>query len=133
MFYSIWRVLTNKNNYMRIILNTENYLTAIRLRDQIIKSVKGEIEGLSIETWSYTRSGNNFDILYHDPDQYTQDPAKNVLFKLEIDGSNVLFSSVWWKNNPEPLYEFVCLHIGRLTEMLLKYFSGKYIKFSVVD
>lgn len=118
---------------MKIILSTENSITAMRLRDQIIKSVKGEIEGLSIETWSYTRSGNNFDILFHNPEQFTLEPAKNVLFKLEVDGSNVLLSSVWWKNNPEPLYESVCLHTGRLTEMLLRYFSGKYIKFSVVD
>ena len=121
------------NNYMRIILSTDNSLTAMRLRDLIIKSVKGKIEGLSIETWSYTRSRNNFDILYHDLEQYTQDPAKNVLFKMEIDGSNVLLSSAWWKNNPEPLYEIVCLHTGRLTEMLLRYFRGKYIKFSVVE
>lgn len=118
---------------MKIILSTENSLTAIRLRDLIIKSVKGEIEGLTIETWSYTRSGNKFDILFHNLEQYTNDPAKNVLFKLEIDGSNVLLSSAWWKNNPEPLYEIVCHHTGRLTEMLLRYFRGKYIKFSIVD
>jgi hypothetical protein len=118
---------------MRIILSTENSLTAMRLRDQIIKSIKGEIDGLSIDTWSYTRSGDNFDILYHDPAQYTQEPNKNVLFKLEIDGSNVLFSSVWWKKNPEPSYEIMCLHTGRLTEMLLRYFRGRYIKFTVVD
>lgn len=114
---------------MRIILSTENSLTAMRLREQIIKSVKGKIVG----TWSYTRSSDNFDILYHDPIQYTQDPYKNVLFKLEIDGSNVLLSSVWWKKNPEPQYEIVCLHTGRLTEMLLRYFRDKYIKFTVVD
>ena len=114
---------------MRIILSTENSLTAMRLREQIIKSVKGKIVG----TWSYTRSSDNFDILYHDPIQYTQDPYKNVLFKLEIDGSNVVLSSVWWKKNPEPQYEIVCLHTGRLTEMLLRYFRGKYIKFTVVD
>lgn len=117
---------------MRIILSTENSLTAMRLRDLIIKSVMGEVDGFSIETWSYTRSGNNFDILYHDPEQYTENPAKNVLFKLEIDGFNVLLSSVWWKNNPEPSYEMVCLHTGRLTEMLLRYFSGHYIRFTVV-
>jgi len=35
---------------MRIILSTENSLTAMRLREQIIKSIKGEIVGLSIET-----------------------------------------------------------------------------------
>lgn len=118
---------------MRIILSTENALTAMRLREQIIKSVKGEIVGLSIETWSYTRSSDNFDILYHDPIQYTQDPSKNVLFKLEIDGFNVLLSSVWWKKKTEPQYEIVCIHTGRLTEMLLRYFRGKYIKFTVVD
>lgn len=118
---------------MKIILSTENSLTAMRLRELIIKSAKGEIDGQSIETWSYTRSNDNFDILYHNPDQFTQDPAKNVLFKLEIDESNVLLSSVRWKRNPEPLYETVCIHTGRLTEMLLRYFRGKYIKFTIVD
>lgn len=118
---------------MRIILGTENALAAMRLRDQIIKSVKGEIEGVSIETWSYKKSGNNFDILFHDSEQYTQDPQKNVLFKLEIDGSNVLFTSVWWKANPKPSIEMMCLHTGRLTEMLLRYFGGKFIKFSIVE
>lgn len=118
---------------MKIILSTENSLTALRLRELIIRSVKGEIDGVTIETWSYTRSGNNFDILYHNPEQYIQDPEKNVVFKLEIDGFNVSLSSAWWGNNPKPLYEIVCLHTGRLTEMLLRYFRGKYIKFCVVD
>lgn len=118
---------------MRIILSTENSLTALRLRDQIIKSVKGEIENVNIDTWSYTRSGNNFDIIYHDAAQYLEDPSKNVLFKLEVDGSNVLLTSVWWKANPEPSHEMICLHSGRLTEMLLRYFAGKYIKFAIVD
>lgn len=118
---------------MRIILNTENSITAIRLRELIIKSVKGEIQGTSIDTWSYTKSSNNFDIIYHNPEQYTQNPAKNVLFKLEVDGSNVLLSSVWWKNNPQPSHEIICLHFGRLTEMILRYFNSRYIKFSIID
>ena len=33
---------------MKIILSTENSLTAMRLRDYIIKSVTGEIEGYNI-------------------------------------------------------------------------------------
>lgn len=118
---------------MKIILSTENFLSAMRLREHIIKSVKGEIYGVSIDTWSYTKSSDNFDILYHNPIQYTQDPNKHVLFKLKIDGSNILLSSAWWAKNPEPLYEMVCLHTGRLAEMLLRYFRNEYIKFTVVD
>ena len=118
---------------MKIILITENSLAAMRLRDQIIKTLKGEIYGLTIETWSYTMSGENFDILYHNPIQYTRDSLKNVLFKLDLDGTNIILSIVWWKKNPEPSYEIKCLHTGRLTEMLLRYFSDRYIKLTIVE
>lgn len=117
---------------MKIILSTETSVTAMRLKNQIINSVKGEVENVSIDTWSYTRSRNNFDILYHNPVQYTQDLSKHVLFKIEIDGCNVVLSTVWWKDNPMPSYEMLCLHVGRMTEMLLRYYSGKYIKISIV-
>ena len=118
---------------MKIILSTENFLSAMRLRDKIIKSLKGEIKGVSIDTWSYTKSSDNFDIIFHNPIQYIKEPNKNVLFKLEIDGSNILLSSAWWTKNPEPSYEMVCLHTGRLTEMLLRYFRNEYIKFTIID
>lgn len=118
---------------MKVLLQTESPLMAMSLRDYIIKSVKGQIEDVKIETWSYIKSSDNFDVIYHDPQQYVDDPEKNVLFRVEIDGSIVSLSAAWWKKNPEPSIEMMCLHTGRLTEMLLRYFRNSYIKYSIVD
>lgn len=118
---------------MKVILNTENTFQAIKLRELIIKGIKGEIDNVKIDTWSYTKSVENFDIVFHNPDQYLKDPEKNVLFKLDVDGSFNVLSIVWWKKNPEPSVEMKCYHIGRMVEMLLRYFSNNYIKLSIVD
>ena len=118
---------------MKIILTSENALLAVKLRDKIIKATKGEADDTIIDTWSYVRSSDDYDILFHNPEQYLKDPGKNVLFRLEIDGAFVILSSAWWKKNPEPSYEIVCLHTGRLTEMLLRYFKKDFIKFTIID
>lgn len=118
---------------MKIILTTETAMAALVLKNHIIAAVKGEIDGVDIDTWSYVKSGDNFDIIYHNPPQYLNSPERNVLFRVEVDGTEVSFGSAWWKSNPEPLREMICLHTGRLAEMLLRYFSGGYIKFNVVD
>lgn len=116
---------------MKIILSTNNLLTAMALRSRLINSIKGEVDGVKIQTWSYVKSGDNFDILYHNPSQYVQDPLKNVLFRLQLDGENVVLSTAWWSKNPEPSKEMQCYHVGRLTEMLLYHFSDNFIKYSV--
>ena len=118
---------------MKVILNTENTFQAIKLREQIIKGIKGDIEAVIIDTWSYTKSVEKFDIVCHNPNQYLNDPEKNVLFKLDVDGSFILLSIVWWKKNPEPSDEMKCYHVGRLVEMLLRHFRNSFIKLSVVD
>ena len=117
---------------MKIFLNTENILLAIRLKEHIIKSVKNEIEGVDIATWSYKKSKEGFDIIYHNLPQYVDSGEKNVLFKIELDNSNVILSSVWWQINPEPSDEMICLHVGRLTEMLLRYFRADFVKFCII-
>ena len=53
---------------MKVILNTDNAFQAIKLREQIIKGIKGEIEGITIDTWSYTKSSENYDIVFHNPE-----------------------------------------------------------------
>jgi len=118
---------------MKIILTTETGLAAMVLKNQIIAAVKGELEGVTIDTWSYIKSGDNFDIIYHDADQYVNAPEKNVLFRVETSGSEVVFSTAWWKSKPEPSREMLCLHTGRLTEMLLRYYGGTFVKFNVLD
>lgn len=118
---------------MNLLLVTENSLTAMRLKNNIIKAVKGEMSGIAIETWSYKRSADNYDIIYHNPPQYIDAPEKNVIFRVQLDGAVVSLSTAWWRNNPTPSKEMLCLHVGRMVEMLLRYFAKDYIKISIVD
>lgn len=118
---------------MKVILSTESMISAAVLKDEIINTINGNIDGVKIETWSYLKSSDDFDIIFHDREQYVDDPTKNVLFRVQLDGSNVMFTTAWWKKNPEPSAEMFCLHIGRLTEMLLRYFNRRFIKFTVLD
>lgn len=118
---------------MRISLTTENTLAGARLKERIIKTINGDYENITVDMWSYIKSGDGFDIIYHNLDQYVNDPAKNVLFRVEIDGSNVVLSSAWWAGNETPSREIMCLHIGRLTEMLLNYFSDAILKFNIYN
>lgn len=118
---------------MKVVLTTETASAAVVLKNQIIAAVRGELDDVKIDTWSYIKSGDGFDVVYHNSDQYTDEPEKNVLFRVDVEGSEVIFSAGWWKNKPMPKKEMLCLHTGRLTEMLLRYFSAKYIKFNVVD
>lgn len=118
---------------MKIVMTTETSLAAMVLKNQIIAAVKGEIKYITIDTWSYIKSRDNYDIVYHDLPQYVETPEKNVIFRVESEGNEVTFSTAWWKNKPEPQREILCLHIGRLTEMLLRYFSGTFIRFIVLD
>jgi hypothetical protein len=118
---------------MKIVLTTENIFAAARLKDLIIKSVKGDLEGVNIDTWSYTKSSDKYDILFHNLSQYVNDSSKNVLFRVEIDGVNVIFSSAWWTKNPEPSIDMICLHMGRLTELLLTYFRSYYSRYSIIE
>lgn len=108
-------------------------MAAVVLKMQIIAAVKGDIKGMDIDTWTYVKSGDKFDIIFHDPSQYVNDPTKNVIFKVEVEGAEVSFSTAWWKGRLEPSREMLSLHTGRLTEMLLRYFSGGFIKYSIVD
>ncbi|MBR6063967.1 MAG: hypothetical protein IKP54_07430 [Bacteroidales bacterium] len=117
---------------MKIILSTDSSISALTLRNQMVKAIKGEIEKIKIDTWSYLRIGNSFDIIYHNAKQYTNDAEKNVVFKIQVDEANVSFSTAWWRNDPEPSYDLLCLHTGRLTEMLLKYFNNSFIKFTIL-
>ena len=118
---------------MRIILTTETSIAAVSLKSKIIAAIKGEIEDYIIQTWSYTKSGDDYDIVYHNLEQYTETPEKNVLFRVEVDGTELIFSTAWWKTKPEPAKEMLCIHTGRLVEMLLKFFSDEYIKFNIVN
>ena len=77
---------------MKLILSTENAFKTIKLREQIIKALKGELDNIKIDTWAYTKSNENYDIIYHNPSQYVDAPDKNVLFNLEVDDSIVQFS-----------------------------------------
>lgn len=118
---------------MRIILTTENTFAAARLRDRILKAVKGDLSQETIDTWSYARAADNIDVIYHNPPQYVDTPENNVLFRVELNGENVIFSTAYWTRNPNPSIQMYCLHVGRLTEMILSHFSGEFSKFSILE
>lgn len=117
---------------MKVRLSTSSALGAVILRHNIIRAINGEYERIEIETWSYKRSSDNYDIIFHDPDQYVNNPEKNVIFRVITDGNDVVFVPAWWKNNPQPSEEMICLHVGRLVEMLTRYFSKEFSVCTIV-
>lgn len=118
---------------MKIVISTESFLAAAILKERILAGVKKKSNSVSIETWSYKKSRDNYDIIYHDVPQYLNDDSKNVIFRVETDDRNVVLSTAWWINKPEPSRQMMCLHIGRLTEMLLTYFADKIITYRIID
>lgn len=118
---------------MRIVLTTNDVFTASNLKNTIIEAIKGNITDYSIDTWSYRKAGDGFDVIFHNPSQFVDNPSKNVIFRLEQDGENVLFTGAFWTSNPQPSRELFCVHIGRLCEMLLTYFSRDILRLSVID
>ena len=119
---------------MKLIATTEDVFAASRLQMMIKKAIKGEdASGSRIDTWAYTRSGDNFDIIYHNVPQYVDEPEKNVIFRMEIDGCNLVFQTAHWTSKPTPTREMDSLHTGRLLEMLLSHFSRYISRVSVTD
>lgn len=118
---------------MKIILTTDSVFAAARLKTMIVDAIKGVATNITIDTWSYTKSGDGYDIIFHNLAQYIDDVNKNVLFRVETDGTNVMFSCAWWSKNPEPTTEMLSLHTGRLTELLLSHFHAYYNRFSIVE
>ena len=118
---------------MKIVLMTESIYSAVRLKDKIINSISGNVPDIQIDTWSYVKAKDSYDIIYHNVPQYTEDPAKNVVFRVEINGENVYLSCAYWPHNPQPEHTIYCIHIGRLTEMLLTYFGKDILKYTIID
>lgn len=118
---------------MKVVLSTESFLSAVILKERILKGTQKKDDSVSIETWSYKKSADNYDIIYHDVPQYMDDAAKRVIFRVETDDRNVVLSTAWWSKNPEPTRQMMSLHIGRLTEMLLTHFSDKFITYRIID
>ena len=118
---------------MKLSLIAESSINALILRNQIIETIRCPNDSLEIKTWSYTKSKEDYDLIFHNPHQYVDEPSKNVLFRLTLDGAIVSFEPVWWSNNPKPSDDMICLHVGRLTEFLLCYFKNGFIKFVIVN
>lgn len=117
---------------MKVVLNTYSSLAAAFLHQGIIRSLKDGNRIESLTTWSYVKSKEQYDIIYHNPDQYVNEPDKNVIFRIYVDGSDVVFLPMWWMKNPRPTEDMICLHVGRLVEMLMRYFSAEF-KTCVID
>ena len=82
-------------------------------------------------TWSYKKSRNNNDIVFHNPSQYVNDDTKNVIFVVTTDDNAVVLETSYWRGKPEPSREMKALHTGRLVEAILgQEYSGN---FRVID
>lgn len=118
---------------MKLIVFTDGIFEAARLKDSIINSIKGEEGCECIDTWSYVLAANNHDVIFHNLSKYTDYPDKNVLFRMDLDGENIVFKPTWWKKYEQPSDEMKNLHTGKLVEMLLTHFSGKFGKISIQE
>lgn len=78
-----------------------------------------EVNSCNFATWGH-RTVNGIDIIYHNADQYIHEPSKNVLFRIDVVGNYIVFSTAYWEDNPQPSSDMYALHTGRLVEMLLK-------------
>lgn len=63
---------------MKLILSTENAFKTIKLREQLIKALKGELENLKM-IYGHIQSLMKMTI---SSSQYVDAPVKNVLFNL---------------------------------------------------
>lgn len=118
---------------MKVSLIAGSSINALNLRSKIIEATRCLDDSTGVRTWSYTKSKEEYDLIFHNPAQYVDVPSKNVLFRLTLDGAIVSFEPVWWSSNPKPDDDVICLHIGRLTEFLLRYFKNYFIKFVIVN
>ena len=74
---------------MKIILTTETNLAAVILMSQVIAAVKGSIEGVNIDSWSYIKSGDRYDIIYYNQPQFANVPERNALFRVEVEHRHI--------------------------------------------
>lgn len=118
---------------MKIILTTGSEQAAETLKNKIINVIMGKDRNDTIETWSYTQAQDGSDIIYHNKDQYVNDPTKNVIFIVKVNEVEVTFKDSYWRNtkNIRPIQEMVCYHTGRLTEILLAHFGSRFSSFEI--
>lgn len=118
---------------MKIVVSTDSLFSAACLKVEILKAIKGEKPDITIDTWAYKKSKDDFDVIFHNLDQYVADARKNVIFTVVQDDADILFSITWWKGNPEPSWEIKSLHAGRLVEMLMSHFNEEFVSFKIID
>ena len=112
---------------MKIVINCASAIAANRLKNQIVEDVKNE----ELMTWSYKKSGDKNDIIFHNPSQYVNDATKNVIFVVKTDDNAVVLKTAYWEGNPAPSREMNALHTGRLVEAILgQGYSGN---FQIID
>ena len=108
---------------MKIVIECASAPAAKMLKNQIIDDVRNE----ELLTWSYKKSGNNNDIIFHNPSQYVNEDAKNVIFVVNADDNEVVLETSYWRGKPEPSMEMKALHTGRLVEAILaQQYSGNF-------
>lgn len=111
---------------MKIVIECASAIAAKRLMNQIVEDVKNE----ELRTWSYKKSRNNNDIIFHNRSQYVDEDDKNVIFVVTTDNNAVVLKTSYWRGKPEPSREMNALHTGRLVEAILgQGYSGSFMIF----
>lgn len=118
---------------MRIVLTTDDVYKAARVKDKILKAIKGELFQYNIASWSYTKAADNYDIIFCNNSMFTESQVNNVLFRVDLNGENVIFTTAYWSVKSQPSHQMYCHHVGMLTEILLTYFQGDFTKFSITE
>ncbi len=115
---------------MKIVIECASALEAKKLKAQIVNDVKKE----ELKTWEHTTgsiSNKSVDIIFHNPSQYVEAPEKNVIFIIDTENNEVVFSTNHWSKKPHPSREMNALHTGRLVEAILR--QGYSGSFQIID
>lgn len=52
-------------NVMKIVVSTDSLFSAACLKVEILKAKKGENPDITIDTWTYKKSKNDLDVIFH--------------------------------------------------------------------
>lgn len=108
---------------MKLKILTPNFDEACRIKNAIIENIH---EGRHL-TWEHdtgTVNNQHVDVIFHNREQYVNDPEKQVIFTIKVLGNNVVINATKWSSNPAEIsHEIKALHLGRLVEVLL---TGRY-------
>lgn len=123
----------NKQRTMIVYIKPRDGYTSSQLLKEIITQIKSKTAS-SVITWSYIKTDDGQNVIFHNPSQYTSNPSKNVVFSVGTKDNLVCLENGYWKANTiQPSEDMIYFHIGRLIEMLLSNFRDFFDKITIED